>query len=67
MTAGLTYSINYGLSKAANNLKIKASINNSGFTFSPAIVDFNDFYTLTKSTQLYLRSDVSAGNYVINF
>jgi hypothetical protein len=67
MTAGLTYNITYGLSKAANNLKIKASVSNSGFTFSPAIVDFNDFYNLTKSTQVYLRSDVSAGDYVINF
>jgi hypothetical protein len=67
MTAGLAYNITYGLSKAANNLKINASVSNSGFTFSPAIVDFNDFYTLKKSTQLFLRSDVPAGNYVINF
>ena len=67
MTAGLTYNITYGLSKAANNLKIEASVSNSGFTFSPQIVDFNDFYSLTKNTQLFLRSDIAAGQYVINF
>ena len=67
MTAGLTYNITYGLSKAANNLKIQASVDNSGFTFSPAIVDFNNYYDLTKNTQLYLRSDIAAGSYVINF
>ena len=63
----MTYNITYGLSKAANNLKIKASVSNSGFTFSPEIVDFNDFYNLAKSTQVFLRSDVAAGSYVINF
>ena len=67
MTAGLTYNITYGLSKAANNLKIEASVDNGGFTFSPAIVDFNNYYDLTKSTQLYLRSDIAAGSYVIKF
>jgi hypothetical protein len=67
MTAGLAYNITYGLTKPSSNLKITAYISNSGFTFSPATVDFSDYYTLTKSTQLFLRSDVSAGTYVINF
>ena len=67
MTAGLAYNITYGLTKPSSNLKISAFISNSGFTFSPAIVDFNDFYTLAKSTQLFLRSDVSPGTYVIYF
>lgn len=67
MTAGLAYNITYGLSKPSANLKISASVANSGFTFSPAIVDFNDYYTLTKSTRIFLRSDISAGTYVINF
>jgi hypothetical protein len=67
MSAGLAYNITYGLNKPASNLKITASVSNSGFTFSPSIVDFNDYYTLTKSTQLFLRSDVAPGRYVINF
>jgi hypothetical protein len=67
MTAGLAYNITYGLSKPSSNLKITAFIANSGFTFSPATVDFDNFYTLTKSTQLFLRSDVSPGSYVIYF
>ena len=67
MSAGLAYNITYGLTKPASNLKIAASVSNSGFTFSPAIVDFNDYYTLSKSTQLFLRSDVPPGTYVINF
>jgi len=67
MTAGLAYNITYGLTKAASNLKITAYTSNSGFTFSPATVDFNDYYTLTQTTVLFLRSDVPAGNYVLNF
>jgi len=67
MSAGLAYNITYGLSGGANKLKISASVNNSGFTFSPSIVDFGDFYNVTKSTKLFLRSDVAPGTYVINF
>jgi hypothetical protein len=67
MTAGLAYNITYGLSKPTNNLKITAFISNSGFSFSPATVDFNSLYTNAKSTQLFLRSDVSSGTYVIYF
>jgi len=67
MTAGLAYNITYGLSKPASNLKITAYIANSGFSFSPATVDFNDYYVLTKNTQLFLRSDIASGNYVIYF
>ena len=44
MTAGLAYNITYGLSKPSSNLKITAYIANSGFTFSPATVDFNNYY-----------------------
>ncbi len=67
MTAGLAYNITYGLTKNTNNLKITAFISNSGFTFSPATVDFDNLYISTKSTQLFLRSDVSPGTYVIYF
>lgn len=67
MTAGLAYNITYGLSKSSSNLKITAYIANSGFTFSPATVDFSNHYVQTKSTQLFLRSDVSPGTYVIYF
>jgi hypothetical protein len=67
MTAGLAYNITYGLSKPASNLKISASVANSGFTFNPAVVDFHDYYTLTQNTQLFLMSDIPAGTYVINF
>lgn len=67
MTAGLAYNITYGLTKPASNLKITAFVSNSGFSFSPTTVDFNDYYTLSKSTQLFLRSDIAAGNYVIYF
>ena len=65
MTAGLAYNITFGLTKPTSNLKISSVIDNTGFT--PAIVDFNNFYTLQKSTQLFLRSDVTPGNYTINF
>ncbi len=67
MSAGLAYNITFGLSKPASNLKITAYNSNSGFSFSPATVDFNDYYTLTKTTQLFLRSDISAGTYTIYF
>jgi len=67
MSAGLAYNITYGLTQASSKLKIAASVNNSGFTFSPAVVDFSDFYNKSKSTQLFLRSDVAPGTYVINF
>ncbi len=68
MVAGLTYNITYGLTKPASNLKIKAVIlNQTGFTFSPSMVEFNDFYTLKNSTTLYLRSDIAAGTYIITF
>lgn len=67
MTAGLAYNITYGLTKPSANLKITSYVDTSGFTFSPTTVDFNNFYDLTKSTQLFLRSDVSPGTYVIYF
>lgn len=67
MSAGLAYNITYGLSKPASNLKITSYINTSGFTFAPATINFNDYYTLTKTTQLYLRSDIPAGTYTIYF
>jgi putative component of membrane protein insertase Oxa1/YidC/SpoIIIJ protein YidD len=68
MVAGLTYNITYGLTKPASNLKINAYINSqNGFTFSPSVVEFNDYYTLRNSTTLYLRSDIAAGTYVVNF
>jgi len=61
MTAGLAYDIVFGLTKAAANLRITSRIDNSGFTFSPATINFNDLYTLTKTTKLFLRSDVAPG------
>ena len=67
MTAGLAYNITFGLTKPSNNLKISSYINNTGFTFTPAVVDFNNFYTLQQSTQLFLRSDITPGNYTISF
>ena len=67
MSAGLAYNITYGLSKPSTSLKITAYMNNSAFTFNPQTVDFNDYYTLTKTTQLFLRSDIPAGSYVIYF
>jgi len=67
MTAGLAYNITFGLTKPSSTLKIASYINSSGFTFTPAIVDFNDYYTLQKNTLLFLRSDVTPGTYTINF
>ena len=68
MVAGLTYNITYVLRRPADNLKINAYISSqNGFTFSPSMVEFNDYYALTNSTTLYLRSDISPGEYVINF
>jgi hypothetical protein len=68
MVAGLTYNITYGLTKPASNLKINAFIENqTGFTFSPSMVEFNDYYTLRNTTTLYLRSDIPAGVYTIKF
>ncbi len=68
MVAGLTYNITYGLTKPASNLKINAYIENqNGFTFSPSMVEFNDYYTLKNSTTVYLRSDIAAGTYTIKF
>ena len=67
MVAGLAYNITYGISRPASNLKIKASTTANGFTFSPNVIEFNDFYTLKKSSVVYLRSDISPGNYTINF
>ena len=67
MVAGLAYNITYGIEKPASNLKVRASMAVNGFTFSPSTVEFNDYYTLTKSTTIYLRSDISPGNYTITF
>lgn len=68
MVAGLTYNITYGLTKPASNLKINAYIDNqTGFTFSPSMVEFNDYYTLRNTTTLYLRSDIAAGVYTVKF
>lgn len=68
MVAGLTYNITYGLTKPASNLKINAYIENqTGFTFQPSMVSFNDYYTLRNTTTLYLRSDIAAGTYTIKF
>jgi len=68
MVAGLTYNITYGLTKPASNLKINTFIENqTGFTFSPSMVEFNDYYTLRNSTALYLRSDIPAGKFTVKF
>lgn len=67
MVAGLAYNITYGIVKPASNLKVKAKSNTTGFTFLPSTVEFNDYYTLKKSTTLYLRSDVPPGKYTISF
>jgi len=48
-------------------LKIRASTTTNGFTFDPNVVEFNDYYTLKKTSVVYLRSDIPAGNYTINF
>ena len=31
------------------------------------MIEFNDYYTLKKSTTVYLRSDIAAGTYTIKF
>ena len=68
MVAGIAYNISYWLTKPASNLKINAYIENqNGFTFSPSMVEFNDYYTLSNSTTLYLRSDINPGVYTIKF
>ena len=67
MVAGLAYNITYGISRPASNLKIKASTTANGFVFDPNVIEFNDFYTLKKSSTVYLRSDISPGNYTISF
>jgi hypothetical protein len=68
MVAGLTYNITYGLTKPASNLKINAYIQNqTGFTFLPSMIEFNDYYTLKNTTTLYLRSDIAPGTYTVNF
>lgn len=67
MVAGLAYNLTYGLEKPASNLKIRASTTVNGFSFSPSMVEFNDYYTLKKSTTIYLRSDISPGTYTISF
>ena len=67
MVAGLAYNLTYGISGPASNLKIRASTTTNGFTFDPNVVEFNDYYTLKKTSVVYLRSDIPAGNYTINF
>ena len=67
MIAGLAYNLTYSITKPAMNLKIKAISNTTGFTFSPSIVEFDDYYTLKKTTVIYLRSDIVPGNYTISF
>lgn len=67
MQAGLAYNITYALTKGASNLKITAYCPSNGFTFTPATVDFSDYHILSKTTQLFLRSDVAAGTYTIYF
>ena len=67
MVAGLAYNLTYGISKPASNLKIRASTTANGFTFNPNVIEFNDYYTLKKSTVVYLRSDISPGKYTISF
>lgn len=65
--AGLPTTLTYGISKPAANLKIKASIINDGFTFVPDVVEFNDYETLKKTVTVYIRNDVTPGNYTIQF
>ena len=67
MVAGLAYNMTYGISKPASNLKIKASTTANGFTFSPRVVEFNDYYSLKNTAEIYLRSDIAPGNYTITF
>lgn len=67
MVAGLAYNITYGIAKPASNLKIKAKTTANGFSFSPDTVEFNDYYSLKKTTTVYLRSDIAPGNYTITF
>lgn len=67
MTAGLSYNITFGLTKPTQSLQIKTSVNQTGFTFSPETVKFNSLLVDRLTTTIYLRSDVPAGNYTINF
>lgn len=67
MIAGLAYNLTYSITKPAMNLKIRAIATSTGFTFSPKVVEFNDYYTLKKTTTIYLRSDITPGNYTISF
>lgn len=67
MVAGLAYNITYGITKPASNLKIKAKTTANGFSFSPDTVEFNDYYSLKKTTTIYLRSDIAPGVYTISF
>jgi len=67
MTAGLSYNIVYGLTKPSASLQITASVDQIGFTFTPDTVKFNDLTIDRLSTTIYLRSDIPAGTYTINF
>lgn len=67
MVAGLVYNLTYGIDKPASNLKIRASTDAIGFTFEPAMVEFNDYYVLQKTSTIYLRSDIAPGTYTITF
>ena len=67
MTAGLSYDITYGLTKPTSNLEISAAVPQTGFTFSPRVVYFNDLKIDRLSTRIFLRSDIPAGKYTITF
>lgn len=67
MVAGLAYNITYGITKPASNLRITAKSSANGLSFVPSTVEFNDYYTLKKTTTVYLRSDIAPGTYTVNF
>lgn len=67
MAAGLIYNFSFTITKPAINLRIQPYCTSVGVSFLPTIVSFNSYSVLQQTMQVYLRSDMAAGTYTINF
>jgi hypothetical protein len=67
MSAGLVYNITFTITKPAINLKVVPFCSSVGVSFLPATVSFNSYSLLQQNTEIFLRSDMAAGTYTVNF
>lgn len=67
MAAGLIYNFTFTITKPAINLRIIPYCSSIGVKFLPSTVSFTSYEVLQQNVQVYLRSDMAAGTYTINF